>query len=123
MIYGDKPPADAKSEELRIPSYDGPVEVRDWSGTLRSKAAPAQAPAAGAGVTMYATSWCGHCRRAREYFAAKGIGYTEVDVEKSPEGRKRFRELGGRGVPLIVVGSKVMRGFSPERFEAARRGA
>ena len=39
-------------------------------------------------------------------------------MEKSPEGNKRFKELGGKGVPLIVMGSKVMRGFSVERFEA-----
>ena len=113
--YGDKPPDDVKTQELRIQSYEGAVEVRDWGEVLRGKNVPGTAP--GPGVTMYATSWCGYCKKAREYFASKGIRYTEVDVEKSPEGERRFKELGGKGVPLIVAGNKVMRGFSAERFE------
>ena len=112
--YGDRPPEEAKARELRIQSYDGPVEVQDWSGVLRGKTMTGSGP----GLTMYSTSWCGYCKRARTYFAQKNIRYSEVDVEKSPEGNKRFKELGGKGVPLIVMGSKVMRGFSVERFEA-----
>ena len=115
--YGDKPPEDAKKQELRIriPSYEGPVEVRDWSAVLRRNA-----PEGGgtASITMYSTDWCGHCKNARAYFASKGIRYREIDVEKSESGRKEFKELGGGGVPLIIVGDKVMRGFSAEYFEA-----
>lgn len=120
VVYGDRPPEDAKKQEVRIavPSYEGPVEVRDWGAVLRGKSSPGKAAAPGMpSITMYATSWCGHCRRAREYFASRGIAYTEVDVEASPEGNRRFKELGGKGVPLIVAGDKVMRGFSPDGFE------
>lgn len=119
-IYGDKPPDDVKKAELPIQSYDGPVEVRDWSHALKRKDAPASAPASSR-VTMYSTSWCGYCKKARAYFAARNVSYSDVDIEKSPEGNKRYKELGGRGVPLIVVGTKVMRGFSPEGFEALRK--
>ena len=112
--YGDKPPDEATARELRIQSYDGPVEVRDWSGVLRGKTMPGT----GSGLTMYATSWCGYCKQARAYFARKNIRYTEVDVEKSPEGNQRFKQLGGKGVPLIVMGNKTMRGFSVESFES-----
>jgi glutaredoxin-like YruB-family protein len=121
--YGDKPPADAATKELdiRVPSYEGPVEVADWGAVLRRKPPAAAAPRASSGVTMYATDWCPHCRNARQYFAAKGIAFTEVNVETSPAGREEYRALGGKGVPLIVVGDKVMRGFSPQRFEALRK--
>jgi glutaredoxin len=113
--YGDSPPDDAKKEELkiRIPSYDGPVQVRDWSAVLGTKPGAASSGQ----VTMYSTSWCGHCRNARNYFAAKRIGYREIDVEKSAEGAREFKRLGGRGVPLILVGAKAMSGFNPESFE------
>jgi glutaredoxin len=70
---------------------------------------------------MFSTQWCGHCRNARAYFAAKGIAFNEIDVEASPAGYKEYKQLGGKGVPLILVGKKVMRGFSAERFEAMRR--
>ena len=118
-VYGDKPPEDARAQELRIQTHDQPAVVRDWSKVLKAKS-PA-APASQAGVTMYSTSWCGVCRTARAYFAAKNVAFTEIDVEKSAEGARRFKEYGGSGVPLIVVGGKTMRGWSPGAFEAMRR--
>jgi glutaredoxin len=119
--YGDRPPEDAKARELaiRVPSYDGPVEVQDWGAVLRRK--PAAAPVDVASVTMYSTSWCPHCKRARAYFAEKGIRFTEIDVEKSESGRRDYEAIGGKGVPVILVGDKMMRGFSPEGFERLRR--
>ena len=116
--YGDRPPDDVKKQELkiRIPSYDGPVQVRDWSAVLGTKAT-----AGGGAVTMYSTTWCGHCKNARNYFASKGIPYRDIDVEKSPDAAREFKRLGGEGVPLILVGSKAMSGFDPEEFEVLYR--
>lgn len=113
--YGDRPPEEVKKQELKIsiPSYDGPVQVRDWSAVLGAKGA-----AAGISVTMYSTSWCGHCKNARRYFASKGIAYRDIDVENSPEAGREFKRLGGSGVPLILVGSKAMSGWDPEEFAA-----
>jgi glutaredoxin len=67
-------------------------------------------------VKMYATSWCPYCAKARAYFSKRGIAYTEIDVEKSAEGLAEFRKLGGRGVPLIVVGAGRMNGYSEARL-------
>jgi glutaredoxin len=116
--YGDRPPDDAKKQELRIriPSYDGPVQVRDWSAVLRTTTGTG----ASGDVVMYSTSWCGHCKNARKYFAAKRIAYRDLDVEKSDAAAREFKRLGGSGVPLILVGHKAMSGFDPESFEALR---
>ena len=116
--YGDRPPAEAKTEEVKIRSYDAPSPPQDWSKVLKAKAPTA---AASQGVTMYMAEWCGVCRRARSYFAANKIAYTEIDIEKSDVGRREFNALGGKGVPLIVADGKVMRGFSPEGFERLRK--
>jgi glutaredoxin len=116
--YGDRPPAEVKTEEVKIRSYDTPSPPQDWSKVLRAKAPTA---AAAQGVTMYMAEWCGVCRRARSYFAANRIAYTEIDIEKSDAGRREFQALGGRGVPLIVADGKVMRGFSPEGFQRLRQ--
>ena len=117
--YGDRPPDDAKKEELkiRIPSYDGPVQVRDWSAVLGTTPGAASAGQ----VTMYSTTWCGHCRNARNYFAAKRIPYRDLDVESSASAAREFKRLGGSGVPLILVGGKAMSGFNPESFEELLR--
>jgi glutaredoxin len=66
---------------------------------------------------MYATSWCPYCAKARAYFAQSGIAYVEHDVEKSARARAEFKRLGGRAVPLIVVGREKMNGFSEVGFE------
>jgi glutaredoxin len=118
--YGDKPPEEAGARELKIDvkSYEGPVQVQDWSKIIRAKSKYAQPAATSGGIVMYATSWCPHCKRARAYFAAKGLAYREIDVEASEAGRREFKELGGGGVPLILANGKSMRGFNPARMDA-----
>lgn len=76
-------------------------------------------------VTMYSTSWCGYCKRARNWLQANGIPFTEKDVEKDPKGSAEFRKItGGRGgVPVITVGDEVIRGFSVPHLEKALRKA
>jgi glutaredoxin len=69
-------------------------------------------------VIIYTTSTCPFCKAAKQYMDAKGIEYEEVNLETSPEGREAFAKYGGNGVPLIVVGDKTLRGFSPEALDA-----
>ena len=119
--YSDKPPADAKKQEVRVEtqSFGGPPRSEGWArDVLRAKSAGAEKPAAGsAGLTMYATSWCGYCRRARAYLAEKGVSYREVDIEASEANRKEFKAYGGGGVPLFVSGDARLRGFNPSSME------
>jgi len=68
-------------------------------------------------VILYSAAWCNICDRARGWFDANGIDYIEYDVETDPQGREDYARLNGTGVPLIVVGGRVMRGFSPGRFQ------
>ena len=63
-------------------------------------------------VVLYATSWCGYCKMTREFFAANGIRYTEQDIEQSSTAYKAHRNLGGNGVPLVVVGDQVIKGWN-----------
>lgn len=69
-------------------------------------------------VVMYATAWCPYCAKARAYFKRTGTAYTEHDIEKSADARAQFKRLGGRGVPLILVGDEKMAGFSELAFES-----
>jgi glutaredoxin len=122
VIYGNDPPPSAKAKVVqeRINSYSGPPEVQRVPGATR----PSTPVGASVPVVMYATDWCGYCKQARIHFAKKGIPYVEHDIEKNPAAHAEFKRLGGRGVPLIVHGANVMRGFSEPSFEAlfARNG-
>ena len=62
-------------------------------------------------VVLYAAEWCGYCKATKRFFDANGIVYTELDVEKTTEGREGHKKLGGRGVPLVVIGDDVIHGF------------
>src|SRR5688572_15455331 len=69
----------------------------------------------GKNVVMYTTASCPACVAAKSYFARQGIPYDERNVDASPAALEEFRRLGGRGVPLIIVGNERMEGFSAQR--------
>jgi glutaredoxin len=72
-------------------------------------------------ITMYSTSWCGYCSKARRWFADQGLPFAEHDIEKDAEAAREFERIAGRrgGVPVIVVNGQVLRGFSPTHVERA----
>jgi mycoredoxin len=72
-------------------------------------------------ITMYSTSWCGACIAARDHMRAKGIAFTEHDVEADPAAKAQQLQLNPRGgVPTIDVdGRETLVGFSAQRLEAA----
>jgi glutaredoxin-like YruB-family protein len=68
-------------------------------------------------VEIYVTDWCGYCKKALNYMKSKAIPYVAYDIEKDSAAKQRHKELGGRGVPLIIIGSNKMNGFSQESLE------
>ncbi|HYE35101.1 glutaredoxin domain-containing protein [Methylocaldum sp.] len=99
--------ANTKVEVVKIDSYTGSAEVSsvEDSPALRK-------------VTIFTTEWCGVCRKAKAYMASHGVAYDELDIEKSRSAKTKFDQLGGRAVPVILVGKEKMIGFSPSKFEA-----
>jgi mycoredoxin len=61
-------------------------------------------------VTMYSTTWCGDCRRAKRYFQEWGIAYEEIDIERTPGAAEQVMAWanGKRVVPTITVGDTVL---------------
>jgi len=75
--------------------------------------APRYEPA-GDGVVLYATQWCRYCEKTRKLFAKNDIPYVEFDIERSEQGRREYRKLGGRGVPVVNVYGTIIHGYSPQ---------
>lgn len=103
--YSDSPPPAARTTQLRLQTYSGPVQV-------------SRAVGADSGVTIYTTEWCGVCKRAKAFFQQNGVPFREWDVEKTEYGALKFKQLGGSGVPVITVGPEKMMGFDAGRFMA-----
>lgn len=127
------PPANAKAigGQPAAPAAQqstAPAPARAATTDTVSTNPPAPRPVAGGKqprVVMYSTSWCGYCAQARTLFRTRGIEYTEYDIEQSAQARAAHRELGGRGVPLILVGFEALRGFNEQKVLAtieAQRG-
>jgi len=106
--YGDSPSAKENAEQIVLDvnsyehvTYDG--AAYDRGSTQR--------------VVMYSTSWCGYCKKARKYFQKEKIHYVEYDIEKDERARRLYDMIGGKGVPVILVGKKRLNGFSVAGFE------
>jgi mycoredoxin len=68
-------------------------------------------------IILYSATWCGYCRAAREFLDKSGMAYTEHDIEKSDTGKAAYKDLGGGGIPIMIVGGETLHGWSAERLQ------
>lgn len=102
----------ADGEMFQCLAASGPAAARD---TVPSAASPSGRFSGT--VELYVTDWCGYCRKAQSYLKSRGIPYVTYDIEKDAAAYQRHKDLGGGGVPLVVIGSHRISGFSPEKME------
>lgn len=87
------------------------TEIRDkFGGAVLYDAARA------GDVVLYGTTWCGYCRKTRQYFVRHNIPFEDLDIEQSSTAYTAFERLGGRGVPLVTVGNEVVYGYNLSRL-------
>ena len=55
-------------------------------------------------ITMFSTTWCGYCNRLKKQLDAKGIGYTEINIEEVDGTAELVEQLNGgnRTVPTVL---------------------
>ncbi len=70
-------------------------------------------------IIMFTTESCPYCKKAKTYLASKGIQWCERDIEWSDEDAQLFKQLGGKGTPLTIIGDVVIGGFVEKRFDKA----
>jgi len=117
LHYSDSPPPGKKAKklDLKINSIGGPPVVSSLGNSIAATST--------AKVRLYTTTWCGYCKKARAYLQARGTPFQEINVESSAQGQSEFRALGGRGVPVILVGNQRMDGYSEGGLEGLLRQA
>ncbi len=78
------------------------------------------AEATGPRVTVYCTSWCPDCRRARAWLSDHGIDFDEVDVEKVPEAAEKIKTWnnGKLVTPTCDIDGTIVVDFDEARYEA-----
>ncbi len=57
-----------------------------------------------ADITIYSTTWCGFCKKEKEYLDEKGIAYNDVMVDLDQAKAEEMIKLSGQmGVPFTVI--------------------
>ena len=75
-------------------------------------------------VILYGTPWCGACKAARQYLAAKHIPFAYKDIENDPSAARELQHKASRlgipadRVPIIDVRGRLLVGFDRTRLEA-----
>lgn len=121
-VYSDKPPTEGRVDKTlsfeNLPSSPVPAATLSYVEQLRRMRASSPPPPV-QGLVLYSATWCGYCRKAKAYLAAKGVSYQEIDID-TPAGRNAFAQAGGgKGVPLLISKSgQRAQGFSPAGYDA-----
>jgi len=104
--FADNPAGVPDAEEVKIQTFTGASDVVLEGDDYGPRV-----------VKILSTTWCGVCKTAKQYLAGKGIYFSEYDVETSDIGRLEYKRLGGKGVPIILVGNQRMDGFSAKKLD------
>ena len=73
-------------------------------------------------IVLFSTSWCPHCKMAKEYLVRNKIPFINRDVDEDREALDLLMDkYKSQSVPFFVFGedAEVMNGFTEERFQKA----
>jgi glutaredoxin len=65
-------------------------------------------------VLMLGAAWCPACKAAIRFFDKNNINYCEYDMETNAIGARLYKEVNGRGVPILFIGQHRIHGFYEE---------
>ncbi|MGD0955440.1 MAG: glutaredoxin family protein [Candidatus Acidiferrales bacterium] len=56
-------------------------------------------------VTIYGTTWCADCRRAKQFLRERKVAFREVNIDEAPDAEELVLRVnnGRRKVPTIEV--------------------
>ncbi len=70
-------------------------------------------------ITVYSTSTCPWCTKAKDYLKSKGVDYKEVNVGIDREGAiEMVKKSGQQGVPVIDIDGTIVIGFDQRRIDS-----
>lgn len=69
-------------------------------------------------VTVYTSSTCPWCVRAKQYLDSLGIEYKEINVSKDRQGAmEMISKSGQRGVPVLDINGATVVGFDRKEID------
>ena len=106
VTYTDKPPAAA---DIRMGNGAPAAASGGATGGMpyETRQAMGKYP-----VTLYAAHDCGPCDQAREALKKRGVPFNEFSVNTDPDVAALRSRLGSTTLPVVVIGSQTMKGYS-----------
>ncbi|HII72391.1 TPA: hypothetical protein HA265_06570 [Candidatus Woesearchaeota archaeon] len=75
-------------------------------------------------VKVYSTPTCPYCKLAKEWLTQKGVKFQDINVAEDEAARDEMIEKSGQmGVPVIMIGEKIIVGFDLKALEEALKEA
>ncbi len=59
---------------------------------------------------VFLTDFCPHCRELEVELKERKIRYKRINIDKDSKGKKTYKAIGGKGVPLTRVCDKIISG-------------
>jgi glutaredoxin 3 len=74
-------------------------------------------------ITVYTTEPCPYCARVKGLLRSRGLEFTEINLQKDPQGRAELaRKTGMMTFPQVLVEDRLIGGFN-ETHAAAQDGS
>ena len=71
-------------------------------------------------VTIYSTPTCPWCHKAKEFFKANKVAFTDIDVSTDQKAAQKMVKISGQtGVPVIDANGKILVGFDEGKLKSA----
>ncbi len=71
-------------------------------------------------VIVYSTPTCPWCKKIKEFLKEKNIEFEDKNVAEDEKARDDMVEKSGQmGVPVIMIGDKIIVGFDKDAIEEA----
>jgi len=71
-------------------------------------------------VTVYSTSTCPYCIRAKQFLKDNNIAFTDYDVSaQQDKADEMISKSGQMGVPVLDIDGEIIVGFDKERIKEA----
>lgn len=112
------------------PKRDFTFQVAQAAGASAAGVAAAGSPARAASVILFSTQGCGYCKKAREFFRAHRVPFTEHDIENEAGAGATLAALAKKaqvpqsqlsGVPIIFVDGQAVLGWDEARVRRLLR--
>ena len=71
-------------------------------------------------IIIYSTPGCPVCKKAKDYFAQKGLSYEEIDVAADRQAAAEMVQKSGQmGVPVIFIDGNMLVGYNQLKLDVA----